>query len=132
MQLLLLLLLIAAALCCAERINHHNFPIAGHTELEARIEHEVLADLRARISAHTQRADATSRGESGRRPFVTLTYAQSIDGSIAAAGTLGQLAFRLACVPRALTKNARGTCLNCLTDTQTSSQFVSAVLRAEQ
>jgi hypothetical protein len=81
-----LLLCIAVAACRAEHLIHRDAQIAGHTELEARIEHEVLADLRDRISAHTRRADAASRGDIGRRPFLTLTYAQSIDGSIAAAG----------------------------------------------
>jgi hypothetical protein len=81
-----LLLCIAVAACGAEHLIHRDAKIAGHTELEARIEHEVLADLRDRISAHTRTADAASNGDVGRRPFVTLTYAQSIDGSIAAAG----------------------------------------------
>ena len=51
-------------------------------ELRRTIEESVLQGLAAGMLAHREKVE---RGELRRRPFVTLTYAQSIDGSIAGA-----------------------------------------------
>lgn len=51
-------------------------------QLRRTIEDSVLKGLATGMVAHHEKVE---RGELRRRPFVTLTYAQSIDGSIAAA-----------------------------------------------
>lgn len=51
-------------------------------ELRCTIEERVLDVLVVSMRQHHERIE---RGEQRARPFVTLTYAQSIDGSIAAA-----------------------------------------------
>lgn len=51
-------------------------------QLRRTIEDSVLNRLATGMVAHHERVE---RGELRRRPFVTLTYAQSIDGSIAGA-----------------------------------------------
>lgn len=51
-------------------------------ELRRTIEDCVLKGLATSMVAHREKVE---RGELRRRPFVTLTYAQSIDGSIAGA-----------------------------------------------
>lgn len=51
-------------------------------ELRRTIEDSVLKGLATGMVAHHEKVE---RGELRRRPFVTLTYAQSIDGSIAGA-----------------------------------------------
>ena len=51
-------------------------------QLRRTIEDGVLNGLATGMVAHHERVE---RGELRRRPFVTLTYAQSIDGSIAGA-----------------------------------------------
>lgn len=51
-------------------------------QLRRTIEDSVLNGLATGMVAHHEKVE---RGELRRRPFVTLTYAQSIDGSIAGA-----------------------------------------------
>lgn len=51
-------------------------------ELRRTIEESVLNKIVSSIREHNEKVD---KGERRPRPFVTLTYAQSIDGSIAAA-----------------------------------------------
>lgn len=75
---------------------------SGSISLESRVEKEVLKDLRERLALHSLKQLSSSFGEEvgcssstsvknpsqrckrRRRPFVTLSYAQSLDGSIAA------------------------------------------------
>ncbi|CAM9458503.1 unnamed protein product [Phaeothamnion confervicola] len=57
-------------------------PLAAMRDL---IEASVLAGLRDQITEHSGKMEALARRGGRPRPFVTLTYAQSIDGSIALA-----------------------------------------------
>lgn len=59
-----------------------SFQQLDQQQLRRTIEDSVLNGLATGITAHHEKVE---RGELRRRPFVTLTYAQSIDGSIAGA-----------------------------------------------
>eukprot|EP00752_Nemacystus_decipiens_P004628 g4223.t1 len=85
----------AAATAVATAVNHAQYPTKSadgkpsllnqqldQQQLRRTIEDSVLNGLATGIVAHHEKVD---RGEMRRRPFVTLTYAQSIDGSIAGA-----------------------------------------------
>lgn len=54
----------------------------SHEQLRRTIEDSVLKGLATNILGHREKVE---RGKLRPRPFVTLTYAQSIDGSIAGA-----------------------------------------------